>query len=185
MIRFCLVLSLCIYAGAANSQTTFSGPPSEDDYNFFCKNYGQRGEKLRDACESRLRLGRGLGTCSEMKWSYSCSTDSMSDKKQCTIFGDGSRLFVFSQGGKLSFSVTGSAYPGEKSKIRIDSNPAISFNENEGTTTAQDLAIEKQIRSGKIIKTRHIKWPSGIAVDDEVPICNLPSVLVSMKLDSK
>ena len=185
MLRLSFVFALCLFAGTAESQTTFSGPPSEADYEFFCKNYGQRGEKPRDACESRLRLGRGLGTCNDMKWTHSCSTDSMSDKKQCTIFGDGSHLFVFAQGGKLSFSVTGNVYPGELSKIRIDGNNAISFNENDGTTRAQDLAIEKQIRYGKTIKTRHIKWPSGIAIDDEVPICNLPDVLDSMKTDSK
>jgi hypothetical protein len=185
MLRFCLFFALLISVGTANSQQTFSGPPTEDDYNFFCKNFGQRGEKLRDDCESRLRLGRGLGTCNDMKWSHSCSTDSMSDKKQCTIFGEGSHLFVFAQGGKLSFSVTGDVYPGETSKIRIDGNPAISFNENDGTTRAQDLALEGQIRKGKIIKTRHIKWPSGIAIDDEAPICNLPEVLDSMKADSK
>ena len=185
MLRITIFLAILLSASTAESQQTFSGPPTEDDYNFFCKNFGQRGEKLRDGCESRLRLGRGLGTCNDIKWSHSCSVDSMSDKKQCTIYGDGSRLFVFAQGGKLSFGVTGSAYPGENSKIRIDSNPAISFNENDGTTRAQDLAIEQQIRAGKIVKTRYTKWPSGIAMDDEVPICNLPEVLDSMKADSK
>jgi hypothetical protein len=109
----------------------------------------------------------------------------MSDATNCTAYGGGSNLFVFAEKGRLSFSVTGDSYPGEPSKIRVDSNAAISFDDDSGTTRAQDSAIEAQIRKGKIVKTRYIKWPSGIAMDQETPICNLPDVLDGMKTDSK
>lgn len=167
------------------SQTTFSGPPTQDDYNYWCKHFGAKGEKQRDQCESEMRLRRGVGTCDDTTWTHSCQVDSMSDATHCTGQGSGSNLFVFAEKGRLSFGIIGETYPGENSKIRVDSNPAMSFDDDSGTTRAQDAAIEAQIRKGKIIKTRYSKWPSGIAVDSETPICDLTDVLDAMKRSSK
>lgn len=169
----------------AMSQQTFSGPPTEDDYTFFCKNYGAKGEKARDQCEAEMRIRRGVATCADITWTHSCQVDGMTDATNCLAHGKGSNLFVFAEKGKLAFGVTGDSYPGEDAKIRVDNNPAVSFDDDAGTTRAQDAAIEAQIRKGKVVKTRYIRWPSGVSSDNEAPICNLPSVFDAMKAESK
>lgn len=178
-------LVLALIPGLTSAQTTFSGPPTEEDFEYWCKNYGPKGAERRQGCESDMRLRRGVGTCADITWSHSCRVDKMTDRANCTAHGRGSNLFAFSERGKLAFSVTGNTYPGEKSRIRVDSHPAIAFDDDEGTSSAQDNTIERQLRGGTIVRTRYVKWPSGIAVDNEVPICNLPQVLDEMKAESQ
>lgn len=164
-----------------NAQMTFSGPPSQEDYDLVCGRLGG----ARSYCEVELRLRRGVATCDDINWTYSCEVDAMTDAKQCKAYGGGSNLFVFAERGILSFAITGDEYPGEPSVIRIDKNPAISFNHDRGTSRAQDASIEAQIRRGKVIKTRYIKWPTGVSQDQETPVCNLPEVMKAMKTESK
>lgn len=185
MRKYLFALFAVLLPHVVSAQTTFSGPPNDVDYEYWCGNYGTKGAKSRNQCEGRLRLNRGVATCDDIVWTYSCKIDSMTDSKNCSAYVEGSKLFVFAQNGHLAFGVTGNSYPGTQSWIRIDSNPAISFDDNSGTTRAQDLAIENQLHTGKIVKTRHIQWPSGIASNDETPICNLPDVMYGMKEASK
>lgn len=179
------VLLLALIPGLLSAQTTFSGPPTEEDYEYWCKKHGAKGSEAREDCESKMRLRRGVATCADITWSHSCREDKMTDRTNCTVHGPGSNLFVFAERGRLAFSVIGDTYPGEKSRIRIDSQPAIAFDGDDGTTSAQDSTIERQLRAGTVVRTRYVKWPSGIAIDNEAPICNLPQVMDEMKAASR
>lgn len=167
----------------ALGQHTFSGPPTEDDYLFMCKNYGSRGEPMRDRCESEVRVKRGLGTCADVAWKSHCSEDSMTDRTNCTVTSPGSDLFVFSEKGTVTFSVTGDDYPGEPTSIRIDKNPAVKYVGD--STTSQDAMILKQLKTGRVVMTRYIRWPSGISEDTTAPICDLPDRIAEAQAQSR
>ena len=181
-LGFAIALGLLIWS-SASAQMTFSGQPTEDDYEFFCRNYGAKGTQPRNDCESLMRVRRGVGTCQDIIWTENCSVDSMTDDAQCTITTPGSNLFVFIARTGVSFNVSGDEYPGTRQQIKIDEQPVISFIED--TSPAQDKQIFGQLKNGTRVRTRFVKWPEQISVDSDAPICNLLDVIERAKVQAK
>lgn len=180
MKRLLLAITLGVLAQTSRAQEVI--PPNI--YDMFCRNY-ESGTKERDRCEGRLRASRGIATCQDIEWAYSCRVDEMSDAKTCSASAEGSDLFVFAQKGRISFGVVGDTFPGRPEKIRIDENKAISFDDDYGPDVASNASIERQLRTGKQVRTRYIKWPAEVSDDSVVPVCNLPEVMDKMKAETR
>jgi len=106
-------------------------------------------------------------------WYIECKIDLMTDKKSCFLrIARGRKLmvtltFAFIENYSLGGICVGSKhYPGSKIFLRVDKNPPHSVPSKDCFTNI--AKILKEIRGGKVVKTRFQKWPSKYWVDHEI-----------------
>lgn len=110
-------------------------------------------------------------------WSIRRETDAITDIESCVISShdSASNLIPMVLNDQLSFSIAGRDYPGRSKYIRVDDNKAFQFGDHLMGEEAQQLLA--QIRTGKVIRTRFTRWPSGAVDDNTFEVCGLPQAL--------
>lgn len=134
-----------------------------------------------EGCRAYIRKLTGTMLCEDADagWIVSKHRDPMTDETTCTVSPKSptkdSYFIALFIGGHMSFGVGGNDYPGRRKSIRIDSNPAFTFDDFLRGSAAKKAFT--QIRTGSVIKTQMIEWPSGAPVNYSAPICGLPALL--------
>lgn len=165
---------ILLLAAPAWAQQTISGPPTADDFEFFCKAY-RSAPDLRADCEASLKLSRGVLECDARMWEVGCRADGMTDETTCTVRNRHAKdaLLVVATKGRASFMLVGDKYPGEPMAVRVDQHSPIRF--DEVLRGAQAAKFQQQLRSGETVQTRFVSWPYGTNTDRKMPVCDLPA----------
>jgi len=113
-------------------------------------------------------------------WYIKCKIDLMTDEKSCILkIGKGRKLtvplrLIFSEKYSLTgICVGNNHYPDSKVFLRVDKNPPHSAPAKQ-KCFINTSKILKEIRAGKVVKTRFQKWPSKSLVDHEISTYGLP-----------
>lgn len=113
-------------------------------------------------------------------WYIKCDIDLMTDQKSCILKISKGRepmfplVFIFLENHSLEGICIGAKhYPGSKIFLRVDKNPPHSAPAKQ-KCFINTSKILKEIRAGKVVKTRFQKWPSKSLVDHEISTYGLP-----------
>lgn len=107
-------------------------------------------------------------------WTVACEKDSISDKKSCYIQRHDLWIWLY-ENGNLKISIGRDYYPSSTIAIRVDSRkPFYTSADNGGFfPSAQTKNIIAQLKSGKKVTTKYVKWPYGSAVDESFGLYGL------------
>lgn len=139
-------------------------------------------ESIRRDCENRMRAITGNLDCDRDGPMYvqTRRVDKINDTASCTVMADTSHrikggLLGMVIGGRLSFSVMGDNFPGEKQAIRVDGNPAYVF--DEFVTGESAIRLLAELKSGSSVTTRFNEWPQHVNRDNTHKVCNFAQLV--------
>lgn len=98
------------------------------------------------------------------RWMISCKRDAMTTRSTCSAHLDDLWLFA-DQTGRIKVSVGHENFPGSQTSIRIDSRRFDTL-DRDGDFP-QSSEILKQMKDGRTLVTRYMKWPYREWIDVE------------------
>ncbi len=106
-------------------------------------------------------------------WQGGCNRDAMTDKQVCQVTDQQMNVAVFFSGAGVVTSVCALRhdFPGVPAMIRVDGGAAIEAGPPLPCTTSPKVV--KPLLSGRVIKTRHMAFPSQMFVDKSTGIAGL------------
>lgn len=112
-------------------------------------------------------------------WSIDCGKDAMNDRRDCKLTSHNARIFISYDFGSAPrwICVLGHDFPGRTAQLRVDSNPAVTT-DDEGCVGAGFLP---QMLKGTSITTRIVKWPYDYSNDQSGPLRGLPETIELVK----
>lgn len=175
---FVTTLFVCIGAQAQDVELTAVEIPQVESTNSACHYFDNESARLN--CEREYRLSHEIIRCDldGDSWQVRRKVDPITDKMSCSVnfagrnaTKGGPAFFVLASG--ISFSILGDSYPGEPMSIRVDKQPAHTF--NDALTGSEATKLRTEIEHGQLIRTRYNEWPSHVNRDASFPICDLPA----------
>lgn len=105
-------------------------------------------------------------------WSVRLKLDEMTDESIITAhktgrFAVGIFLSLANEEAE-ALAIMGHDYPGRSAMIRVGNNPAIETSEQGLTLLTEEL--DKQLRSGEIVRIRRYKWPRDYPTTHEIDV---------------
>ncbi|MBC3250447.1 hypothetical protein H8I91_09250 [Serratia fonticola] len=112
--------------------------------------------------------GSGSVGVGDASWSFGCSKDAITDKKECSMYNKEMKIYKEAKG--YSVVVGSEHFPGRRSYIRVGEGKA-SVGSDHGYFPGASGIISSITNNSKLI-VRYTKWPYDYVIDTEINTSN-------------